>query len=98
MNWRVHIKKLISNYRDPQNSELGSKLDEYFQKELSSLTNTTSNVTLGEILKNCEGEGQGIYTLLQLNSLYDVNNLTSWQTDYGIEKLIDEFNEVVQVH
>ena len=54
-------------------------------------------MTLGEILKNCEGEGQGIYTLLQLNSLYDVNNLTTWREDYGIDDLIKDFNDVIKV-
>jgi hypothetical protein len=54
-------------------------------------------MTLGEILRNCEGDGQGIYTLLQLQSLYDVNELNTWETDYNITKLIDEFNNKIKV-
>jgi hypothetical protein len=87
-------------FRDPSDSsEFGPKLNEFFQKELSSqLNNTQINLTLSEILDKCGNEsGQGIYTLFQLNELYDVDSLKNWQTDYNINDAIAEFDAQIEV-
>ena len=98
---RFMILLIFVVFRDPSNSsEFGPKLNEFFQKKLSSmLDNKQVNLTLDEVLKKCGNEsgGQGIYTLFHLDVLYDVDTLNNWQIDYNISLAIADFDAKIKV-
>ena len=92
MNW-----SLIHFFRTPNGSEFGPKVDQYLQETLRDLANSTTNLTFAGLLEACEGEGQGIYSLLELNNLYDIGKLKNWRTDYDIDPIIADVENTIQV-
>ena len=94
------LDQLVSfSFRDPSGSELGSKIDEYLQDMLKDLTNTTSDLTLNEILDHCSNgtDGQGIYFLLHLDQLYNVTELKDWRTKFNIDPVITDMQKTIEV-
>jgi hypothetical protein len=51
-------------------------------------TDFSFSLNLSQILNDCEGEGLGVYTLLDLRQLYDVSELENWQEKFGIDNVI----------
>jgi hypothetical protein len=51
-------------------------------------TDFSFSLNLSQILNDCEGEGLGVYTLLDLQKLYDVSELENWREKFGIDNVI----------
>jgi hypothetical protein len=80
---------------------LGPKINEYLQTALNDLTNTTTNLTLSQILDRCNNDddegGESVYTLFNLSQIYDVQILSNWEIDYDIETIIKQLDNTIQV-
>ena len=48
-------------------------------------------------MESCSGQGQGIYTLFQLDEMYNVSSLKNWKNDYEFDLLKEGLNEVIEV-
>ena len=75
---------VCDSLQSPHQSFVFREVDQYFlQPQLASLTNKQSSL---ELLDKCH-QNQTLYTIAQLDSVYDVNNLRDWRQHYNMDNI-----------
>ena len=53
-----------------------------------SSSSFTINLTLSDFVERCDGEGEAVYTLLNLTQVYNVSKLNNWRDEYDINPVL----------
>ena len=94
-------QKIVCDSLDkPEDSEIIRFIDPFFNNIINDIFNATSiilgedaseeiifNISIPELISGIH-RGDPIYPLLQLNNVFDINELENWQEDFGIENII----------
>ena len=75
------------------NSVLRSKLDEFINDQLGDISGggsaTNVNISLDKIMEGCK-EDKSIYETMKLETVFNLTNLSDWQTKYHIKDKIED--------
>ena len=77
---------------------MGPKLDDYINKTVGEMLNVSASFNLSKVLSDCEGNGTGVYTLLDLRQLYDVGELNNWKDEFNISGVIVGLEDSIEVN
>ena len=88
-------KLLCKTLDDPANSELLTFASPLISEELAAVYgNDAVNIDVAEIIEGIHN-GTALYPLLQLNYIYDINNLTDWKAQFHVDEAIDDGRQLV---
>ena len=88
-------KLLCKTLDDPANSELLNFASPLISKELAAVYgNDAVTIDVAEVIEGIHN-GTALYPLLQLNYIYDINNLTDWETQFKVGDAIQEGRQII---
>ena len=94
-------KVVCQSLSSPHSSEVFSQLDAKFLQPklveaLGSASQGKVTYTAGELLESCHANAT-LFTVLQLEKVYNLSDLTNWRTHYGIGDYIENLKNKIQM-
>jgi prominin 1 len=96
------IEKVVcESLKSPQDSDLFQQVDQkYLQPTLSEILNngrlSKEHYTAVELIESCHAN-QTIFSILKLERVYNLSQLSNWRAHYGIGEFIENLKNKVQL-
>lgn len=89
-------KVVCESLRHPKDSELFQILDERFVQPIFERSKTKSQISLTEFIHNCH-QNMTLYRILQVEHIYNVEDLRNWKTEFGIGNVVDDLKRKIRL-
>ena len=89
-------KLLCDTLNEPESSEMIPLLDTFLNDAFNDAVslNDVFNLSIPVIISGIH-QGLPVYPLLQLENIYDIDELTNWKEDFGIDSIIESTMESI---
>ena len=85
--------------KNPNGSEIFHLIDEHFVQPMIEENHPESSeddISLATVLSNCH-KNMTLYTMLEVQNLYDVEELRNWRREYGIGNYIENLKQKIRL-